>query len=35
MIFHSLDTDYQLLGAQLLYQKIERDIDQLQLNERI
>lgn len=35
MILHSQNPDYQLLGAQLLYQKVERDIDQLQINERI
>jgi hypothetical protein len=35
MIFHSTNPDHQLLGAQLLYQKVERDIDQLQTNERI
>lgn len=35
MIVRSQNPDFQLLGAQILYQKVERDLDQLQLSERL
>lgn len=33
MITKVVSPDFQLLGSQLLYQKIERDLDQLQQKE--
>lgn len=35
MILRSEITDFQLLGAQILYQKVERDIKELELAERL
>jgi len=33
MITKATNSDFQLLGSQILFQKIDRDLDELQLTE--